>query len=1131
MSELNESQIRIAETLDGMMVVDAGPGTGKTHTIVRRYLNLVSREDVGPRDVLMLTFTRNAANEMEERIKGEMAANGKIDDSKLVQVKTFDAFCMSIVMESPENAGFLFGIEDKLSHSVRMEENETLNRVYFSTFLDSFLEARGEDYGEWATISSQHQRDVYELINRLMSRGIYPTKGGWFGNEDGVLDGDTAGLLASLREMNELRPRQSKSDVLKAFSKDLDVNEFDPLPAGIGESAVEDSVLVSAANEDRSALIGFIHDVYWEYIRRCIRDDRLTFGVNAMLAFSIVYGNSRVRQMNSYRYVMIDEFQDTNAAQLMMALMVLSEPNLCVVGDWKQGIYGFRFVSIENITDFEERCRMLRRKLNRDGEHVRFQIPEALKLPLDVNYRSSQLIVDTAFECLKLRGSEKEKLDYDAIEETLVRLKAQRQDEIGQDTAVRYVQCVSKGEEMEAVADAIRDYVGSGRYHVVEDGVRRPLRLGDIAILCRNGAGCRNIVKLLTDEGIPAFLQGDVEIMATREGKLALAWLRYLANRKDKWGLVPIMADLGYSMIDIKRATDDEAAVPAEIVDQRRVLERKRRRITDLISSIFGWYGLDNDITQAITTVLSTAHRNSLLTISDLVTIIEEDIESETSYPVEMVSGADAVIVMTMHKSKGLEFPAVIIPFVDTKAMPVSDRERSMFSFSDQTGIRCSRTIGEFAGYSKICRSWRTKLIGIAKPTRYDEERRLMFVAMSRAKQYETLICGPKPSYFMRDLPNGGFQSIPPAEMPDLAEEQGLIDPPEIGGYHSRTPTIGVHGIMDIETEDGLGGMAEEPDEVCHKGRKYGTDVHEEAHLMELGMAPSGRFPESEYIASEVLSRRGMDGFIRSYSEIECTLPIIGGTAILKGVIDLLLVFEDRIEVHDYKTDETDRFQREYEIQLSAYALAVGGFYRNLPVRCFIDYVSQGRTVEIEPLSQEALDAVAAERIARNQRRSLRTPNIRSRLRPIHGRTDLRRSRAAQGRRACQRQRGQDRQDLHRHLREERAHAVQRGPVHPGHPPARLRGAHQRRIGHWDHHSQHPDLHDPGDARQAQAGQDIAPDQTQGHRHEGRRRGRSGPERGREGRHRHPPRRRPGRRRRDHRLLQIPGDGRVAADR
>ena len=63
----NESQRIIAETLDGTIVVDAGPGTGKTETIVTRYVNLIARKDVEPRDVLLLTFTNNAANEMDHR--------------------------------------------------------------------------------------------------------------------------------------------------------------------------------------------------------------------------------------------------------------------------------------------------------------------------------------------------------------------------------------------------------------------------------------------------------------------------------------------------------------------------------------------------------------------------------------------------------------------------------------------------------------------------------------------------------------------------------------------------------------------------------------------------------------------------------------------------------------------------------------------------------------------------------------------------------------------------------------------------------------------------------------------------------------------------------------------------------
>lgn len=136
-------------------------------------------------------------------------------------------------------------------------------------------------------------------------------------------------------------------------------------------------LLRDAAEDDRKGLIRFIHDIYWHYIRRCIAQDRLTFGVNAMLAFSILYENKDVRLVNSFDYIMIDEFQDTNAAQLMLSLMILKKPNLCVVGDWKQGIYGFRFVSVENILEFEKRAVMLREMLNSDIQRV----PSASRSP------------------------------------------------------------------------------------------------------------------------------------------------------------------------------------------------------------------------------------------------------------------------------------------------------------------------------------------------------------------------------------------------------------------------------------------------------------------------------------------------------------------------------------------------------------------------------------------------------------------------------------------------------------------------------------------------------------------------------------------------------------------------------
>lgn len=951
MSELNDSQRLLAETLNGMIVVDAGPGTGKTHTIVERYINLISQPDVSPNDVLLLTFTNNAASEMEERIKRRLSEGGMSDDAKLVQAKTFDAFCLSVVMDSPEDAGSMFGIEDRLTRGAQISSNDTLNRHHFSTFLDRFLNDRGDNYGDWAAIASQNPVSMLNLINKLMSRGIFPLKKGWFGMDaDRQLMGDPEALLDMMIKSNKSGSKGGKSTLAKIVQS-MDENTACNLPEVVDGVLPQEALKEAVVDESRKRLLDLIHDVYREYVRKSISEDRLTFGINAMLAFALLYNDPKVRGRNTYRYLIIDEFQDTNANQLMIALMILSHPNLCVVGDWKQGIYGFRFVSIDNIVHFEKRAVEIRRFLNEDTTRVRFSISEVTPLMLDINYRSSESIIDRAFECMYLKGTKNDgSLNVEEVRAMTKVLSAGRTDIMEGMTDIRCVKCSSIEEEAGQVAACIRDYVGSGRYIVADSDGPRPMGLGDIAVLCRKTASCRLVLEKLSEDGIPAFMQGEVEIMSTREGKLALAWLRYVNNERDSWGYVPIMADMGYSMAECLRVARGDSPMPTELVEQRGSLYKKRRRVTEMLSYLFGFYGLDNDITQSIITTLSTAHRNALLTISDLVSIIEDGIREKTLYPVEHSIDRDAVTIMTMHKSKGLEFPAVIIPYMDTNTMPPrTSSHGDVFSFDDTAGVRCIKEVGRYGDYAKVCTSWKSKIVLGSIPSDYSEERRLMFVAMSRAKQYETIICGPKPSQFMEGLTKE-YVEIPPMELGPVDNEEITVDRPDLTGYTRRRRKMGVHTIMDFGTEDGMGGMVE-GDEIGGKGQEYGTKVHEAAQAVFEGWTVAEEYPELAMIRGIVEKAKRAD---LAYSEIDCTLPVKECGAVLSGRIDLIAVFDDMVEIHDYKTDVTDRFESEYELQLSVYAYAASQYYSR-PAKCFIDYVSMGRTKDFKPIPWEQI--------------------------------------------------------------------------------------------------------------------------------------------------------------------------------
>ena len=954
MSDLNASQKRIAEEIEGMIVVDAGPGTGKTHTIVDRFLNILRTENTDANDVLLLTFTRNAASEMEERIRGRMSGTEFSESSKFIKTSTFDSFCYSVVMESPDTVSRFFRMEEVLTRGANLIENETLNLEYFTDFFDRFMIARHGEYRIQGVIASQSVPELYSIINKLMSRGVIPLRKGWFGGEDGkILKGDQEEILRGLLSKNgEVSTRGNfklSGALCDKFSDDqtffmkYGILKTEPLP---------DTMITDAAFDDRSDLLALIHDIYYEYIRNCINDDRLTYGLVASFAFIVLYSEKSVRERMSVKYLMIDEFQDTNENQLMIALMLLKKPNLCVVGDWKQGIYGFRHVSIQNITEFEKRVVSLRRILNDDTVRVPFSIPDVKKLSLDMNYRSSQIIIDAAFDSLYIHAVDGDKVDKEYLDEKITRITAQRED-IGSDTKVEFVSAPSKEEEAAEVIRTIAGYV-TGDHKIHEGGAERRPGFEDIAVLCRKTDLCRAVSEAAALSGIPAFLQGDVEVMSAREGKLALAWLKYLNNRDDEWGIGPIMADAGYTLDDILRMRKD----PPQVFSQMRSsLIRKKRRITDLLSSIFAFYGLNNDMTQTIISVISSSHRDSLLTISDVIGMIERDIEDHTKYQVDGMLDRKAVTIQTMHKSKGLEYPIVIIAGVDQGVMPGTPRDGSTYSFNDTAGIRCRKDVSSFGeDYSKITRSWKTYLAEYALSKDYSEERRLMFVALSRAKQYVTVISGPKPSQFFKCLSNGRVRPCGKGSVRNIDTDAGacLIQAPAAGGFASRRINLAVHDIMSS-----LGSFRPdaETDELSGKGKKYGTEIHELAHAMAAGhMTDDGR-PEISVIRG-ILSAASDADLI--YPEMECSLPFNDLNVTLKGIIDLLVVRPDTVEIHDYKTDSDASYESEYRIQLSVYAHAASEVYGR-PAKCFIDYVSREETVVFDPLPKEKI----AERISR----------------------------------------------------------------------------------------------------------------------------------------------------------------------
>ena len=292
-----------------------------------------------------------------------------------------------------------------------------------------------------------------------------------------------------------------------------------------------------------------------------------------------------------------------------------------------------------------------------------------------------------------------------------------------------------------------------------------------------------------------------------------------------------------------------------------------------------------------------------------------------------------------------------------------------MFTYSPLLGIRCGRCIEESNGSMLIEDSWKTFLMKKCQTKDYGEERRLFFVAVSRAMQYVTVIgsnskflegmIGSGTATAARSLEEGSAPA--PVRGPPVPAEM-----PAVPEMRQRRLIVPVHDILrtvagtDVPASDGADGAKK-----SGGGMAYGTAVHKYIEMMadglEVGQDVFEKYPETAAARKIIdgIKSRGME----IQAEIDCSLPLDsqGMRATLMGTMDLIAFDGQTVEVHDWKSDAGAGSAGEYRMQVSVYAHVAESVYPGHRVKCFIQWLAQGRTEEFDPLSMEAIAERARE--------------------------------------------------------------------------------------------------------------------------------------------------------------------------
>lgn len=392
LKQLNEAQRKAVETIDGPLMVIAGPGTGKTQLLSTRVAYILKHTDANPANILCLTFTEAAARNMRERLVGLIG-----EAAYHVGIYTFHSFGTDIIQRYPE-----YFIDQPLVTAVdELSAYELLSQIFDTLpHRNPLTQKLGDDY--------IHLRDTSTTISWLKQAGITP------GDLQDIVASNEAFLAycGTLFEVFAERPSpkllgqyQKLAEQLGAYPNyetcELARLMHEALQAAINETdpsgryakpitAWRDTWLIKnqvkhwlPVDQKRTNFLKAVADIYAQYQSALEKRGWYTFDDMILRTIKALQDHDELRLtlQEQYQYIMVDEYQDTNGSQNRLLELLADNPvhegrpNLMVVGDDDQAIYRFQGAEMSLMLDFLERWR------------------EPARVVLTVNYRSGEPIL------------------------------------------------------------------------------------------------------------------------------------------------------------------------------------------------------------------------------------------------------------------------------------------------------------------------------------------------------------------------------------------------------------------------------------------------------------------------------------------------------------------------------------------------------------------------------------------------------------------------------------------------------------------------------------------------------------------------------------------------------------------